>query len=78
MAEKLPGGKLLKILLEDCKDKLYNVKICTCDDEIIVNVTLTENIQPFAFLTILLISSFDERVIERVSSWTFEDECLAR
>ena len=43
-----------------------------------VNVTLTENIQPFAFLTILLISSFDERVIERVSSWTFEDECLAR
>ena len=54
------------------------VKICTCDDEIIVNVTLTENIQPFAFLTILLISSFDERVIERVSSWTFEDECLAR
>jgi len=39
VAKTLPG-KLLKILLKI-------VRICTCDDEIIVNVTLTElNIQP--------------------------------
>ena len=38
VAKTLPG-KLLKILLKI-------VKICTCDDEIIVNVTLTENVQP--------------------------------
>ena len=38
VGKTLPGKKLLKILLKI-------VEICTCDDEIIVNVTLTENIQ---------------------------------
>lgn len=36
--ENVARKKLLKILLKI-------VEICTCDDEIIVNVTLTENIQ---------------------------------
>ena len=37
--ENVARKKLLKILLKI-------VEICTCDDEIIVNVTLTENVQP--------------------------------
>jgi len=37
--ENVARKKLLKILLKI-------VEICTCDDEIIVNVTLAENIQP--------------------------------
>jgi len=37
--ENVARKKLLKILLKI-------VEICTCDDEIIVNVTLAENVQP--------------------------------
>jgi len=36
--ENVARKKLLKILLKI-------VEICTCDDEIIVNVTLAENVQ---------------------------------